>query len=67
MVRLYRNTSTGTPSEGIYQCLVENDTFTKQTIDIGLYNSGGGIYNNNYYDANTHFFLFQVISPSLVP
>ena len=40
MVRLHRNT--GTPSEGIYYCVVEDDTFTEQTVYVGLYNSGGG-------------------------
>ena len=43
MVRLHRNTATGTPSEGIYYCVVEDDTFTDQTVYVGLYNSGGGI------------------------
>ena len=44
MVRLLRNTTTGTPSEGIYHCLVEDDTLTEQTVYVGLYNSGGGSY-----------------------
>ena len=43
MVRLHRNTATGTPSEGIYYCVVEDDTFTDQTVYVGLYNSGGSI------------------------
>ena len=30
------------PSEGIYYCVVEDDTFTEQTVYVGLYNSGGG-------------------------
>ena len=46
IVRLYRNIATdppsGTPSEGIYECLVEDDTFTEQVVYVGLYNSGGG-------------------------
>ena len=42
-VRLHRNTTTATPSEGIYYCVVEDDTFTNQTVYVGLYNSGGGI------------------------
>ena len=42
-VRLHRNTATGTPSEGIYYCVVEDDTFTNQTVYVGLYNSGEGI------------------------
>ena len=44
MVRLLRNTSAGTPSEGIYHCLVEDNTLTEQTVHVGLYNSGGGSY-----------------------
>ena len=44
MVRLLRNTATDPPSEGIYHCLVEDDTLTVQTVYVGLYNSGGGIY-----------------------
>ena len=31
------------PSEGIYYCVVEDDTFTNQRVYVGLYNSGGGI------------------------
>ena len=42
MVQLVRNIATGTPSEGIYYCVVEDDTFTEQTVYVGLYNSGGG-------------------------
>ena len=44
MVRLLRDTATDPPSEGIYHCLVEDDTLTEQTVYVGLYNSGGGIY-----------------------
>ena len=43
MVRLLRNTDTNPPSEGIYHCLVENDTLTDQTVYVGLYNTGGSI------------------------
>ena len=42
VVRLHRDTATGTPSEGIYYCVVEDDTFTDQIVYVGLYNSGGG-------------------------
>ena len=45
MVQLLRNTASDPPSgpsEGIYYCVVEDDTFTNQTIYVGLYNSGGG-------------------------
>ena len=41
-VQLYRYTTTDPPSEGIYYCVVEDDTFTEQTVYVGLYNSGGG-------------------------
>ena len=44
IVRLIRNTATDPTSEGIYHCLVEDDTLTEQTVYVGLYNSGGGIY-----------------------
>ena len=43
IVRLLRNTATDPPSEGIFHCEVEDDTDTKQTVYVGLYNSGGGI------------------------
>ena len=43
-VILLRSTAAGTPAEGIYHCAVEDDTFTLQTVYVGLYNSGGGTY-----------------------
>ena len=42
LVRLIRDTATGTPTEGIYSCTVQDDTMTEQTVYVGLYNSGGG-------------------------
>ena len=42
IVRLLRNTDTDPPSEGIYDCLVEDDTFTIQTLWVGLYITEGG-------------------------
>ena len=42
LVRLIRDTATGTPTEGIYSCTVQDDTLTLQTVYVGLYNSGGG-------------------------
>ena len=52
IVRLLRNTGTDPPSEGIYHCLVEDDTLTEQTVYVGLYNSGGGINKNMYLYYN---------------
>ena len=42
VVRLLRNTATDPPSEGIYHCVVEDDTMTEHTLYVGLYSSGGG-------------------------
>ena len=42
VVRLLRNTATDPPSEGIYHCVVEDDTMTEHTLYVGLYNNGGG-------------------------
>ena len=44
IVRLYRITATGTPSEGIYYCLIEDDTLTTRNQYVGLFNSEGGEY-----------------------
>ena len=41
-VILLRRTASDPPSEGIYYCVVEDDTFINQTVYVGLYNSGGG-------------------------
>ena len=43
IIRLLRSTATDPPSEGIYHCLVEDDTNTFQTVYVGLYSSGEGI------------------------
>ena len=48
MVRLMRYMYTDPPSEGIYYCVVEDDTDTEHTIHVGLYNSGGGIINKHW-------------------
>ena len=42
VVRLYRNTATDPPVEGIYYCEIEDDTDTLQTVYVGLYNDDGG-------------------------
>ena len=61
MVRLHRNT--GTPSEGIYYCVVEDDTFTDQTVYVGLYNSGGG---GNTMFVHAHKITFKGMSVILI-
>ena len=41
IVRLLR--TSGTPQQGIYQCVVQNYTAVLHTVHVGLYNSGEGI------------------------
>ena len=41
IVRLLR--TSGTPQQGIYQCVVRNATAVLYTMHVGLYNSGEGI------------------------
>ena len=48
IVRLLRDTATGFPPEGIYHCEVRDDTGTKHTLFVGVYNSGGDVYNYTY-------------------
>ena len=43
IVRLLRNTATDPPSEGIYQCLIEDDTDTEKIVYVGLYTNRGGV------------------------
>ena len=43
VARLYRNTATGPPAEGIYQCQIIDDTDTLHTLHVGLYHDGAGI------------------------
>ena len=45
VVRLFRNTATGPPVEGIYHCMVQDDTNTRKAVYVGLYNMGGGMYD----------------------
>ena len=42
VIRLYRNTSTGPPAEGIYYCRIQDDMEDLQAMLVGLYNGGGG-------------------------
>ena len=41
VVRLKR-TRSGTPTEGIYHSVIQDSTSTFETVNVGLYNSGGG-------------------------
>ena len=41
VVRLNRDTATGPPAEGLYQCQIQDDTNTLQTVWVGLYQDGG--------------------------
>ena len=43
VVRLKRTTGTGTAAEGIYYCVVMDNTETEQTVYVGIYN-GEGMY-----------------------
>ena len=43
VVRLYRNTATGPPAEGIYYCQIQDNTPSLQTVTVGLYSSVEGI------------------------
>ena len=47
VVRLYRNTATDPPVEGIYYCQIEDDTDMVQIVSVGLYKSvGGNVYTH---------------------
>ena len=44
LVRLYRNTArTGPPVEGIYYCVIEDDTDTLQRVFVGLNDGRGNV------------------------
>ena len=42
VVRLFRNTATDPPVEGIYYCQIEDDSNMVHVVSVGLYNSVGG-------------------------
>ena len=47
VVRLYRDTATDPPVEGIYYCQIEDDTNMAHIVSVGLYNSvGGNVYSH---------------------
>ena len=46
VVRLYRNTATGPPAEGIYYCQIQDDTDTLHTVTVGVYNSAEGTFDS---------------------
>ena len=64
VVRLYRNTATGPPEEGIYYCFIHDDTDTVQTVHVGLYNNGGG---NTLFVYWTMRFMYAFQEPSRYP
>ena len=41
VVRLRRNTGTDPAAEGIYHCVVMDNTETDRTVYVGIYNGGG--------------------------
>ena len=59
VVRLLRNTATDPPAEGIYDCVIEDDTLTSHTVYVGLYNSGGGIIVS--FHKQSSFLLFLIL------
>ena len=60
VVRLLRNTATDPPAEGIYDCVVEDDTLTPQTVYVGLYNSGGGIVR--YHEQSSSLIFCDIVT-----
>ena len=42
VTRLIRKPGSVLPIEGIYHCLIEDDTYTLHTVTVGLYNNEGG-------------------------
>ena len=44
VMRLYRDTATGPPAEGIYYCQIQDNTDTLQTLHVGLYTDETGSY-----------------------
>ena len=43
IARLLRIATTDPPSEGIYHCVIEDDTHTEKIVYVGLYASRGGV------------------------
>ena len=43
VVRLLRDTNTGTPPEGIYRCSIMDADGNDRNVYVGLYNNGQGI------------------------
>ena len=61
VVRLYRNTVTGPPAEGIYYCRIKDDTNTWQIINVGLYNSAEGIiFHLHSYDLHNYIYNLNI-------
>ena len=64
ILRLYRNTDSDPPLQGIFHCEVEDNTSTQQTVYVGVYGSGGGMAPSQIRCYVVHFFtrfFFQVM------
>ena len=46
ILRLIRNAATGLPPEGIYTCVIKDDTFAEHTVYVGIYNRQEGMHNS---------------------
>ena len=64
IVRLLR--TSGTPQQGIYQCVVQNDTAVLYTVHVGLYNSGEGTGLGTSFMATSSIYLVQETFDCLV-
>ena len=58
IVRLFRSTASDPPAEGMFSCVIEDDTLTKQTVYVGLYNGGGGILHRVTYHEQRSSVIF---------
>ena len=65
VVRLRKRTGTGAPSEGIYQCSIQDAESSPQTLYVGLYNIGGGNIICKFFDRLAlPLFVFNTLRAS---